>query len=88
MLTSRTSVPAARGAGAASSRALSARITRPPQASGAKISKTDRSKQTDVAASTPASSSSENTPRAQRTIATALRCSIATPFGRPVEPEV
>jgi anti-sigma factor RsiW len=32
--------------------------------------------------------SGEKTPAAQRSRATALRCSIATPFGRPVEPEV
>ncbi len=42
----------------------------------------------EVEAKTPASSSAENQPRAQRTKAAALRCAMATPLGRPVEPEV
>ena len=60
----------------------------PPQASGAKISKTEMSKVIEVEASMPESSRSEYSRRAQATIATALRCSIATALGRPVEPEV
>jgi hypothetical protein len=70
------------------SRALAASTTVPPRLSGAKISKTDRSKQTDVEASTAAISPSENSSRAQSMRATALRCSTATALGRPVEPEV
>ena len=42
----------------------------------------------EVLASTPASSSGENAPRAQSTSAVAWRCSMATPLGCPVEPEV
>src|ERR1700754_4436346 len=44
---------------------LSTRITSPPQLSGAKSSNTDRSKQTEVEASTPDSSSVEKTSRDQ-----------------------
>jgi hypothetical protein len=72
----------------ASARAFSARITRPPQESGTKSSKTERSKDTEVAARTPERSSAPKTCRPQQARATALRCSIATPLGRPVEPEV
>src|SRR5688572_22694467 len=68
--------------------ALSASTTAPPQLNGTNISKIDKSKQTDVDASSPASSSSENTSRAQWMNETALRCSSATPFETPVEPEV
>src|SRR6267142_5612384 len=71
-----------------SAKAFSARITFPPQHSGTNISKTDRSKQIEVEASTPESSSGVNTSCAQLTNATALRCSMATPLGVPVEPEV
>ena len=85
VLTSVTSPDAARSG---SARALSARITAPPRTRGRKISKTDRSKLIDVAASTPASSSGEKTSEAQSSRATALRCSIRTPLGRPVEPDV
>ena len=60
----------------------------PPRASVTNSSKTDMSKLIDVEASTPAISASENTSRDQGTSATAVRCSIATPLGRPVEPEV
>ena len=49
---------------------------------------TKLAKQMEVAARTPAKSSAEKTWRAQRTRVAALRCWIATPFGRPVEPEV
>src|SRR5581483_7941695 len=69
-------------------RALSAKITRPPQHSGTNSSKTERSKQMLVENKTPDSSWAEKVSLAQQTISTALRCSKATPFGRPVEPEV
>ena len=85
VLTSTTS-PAASSSGSAS--AFSARTSFPPAPRVAKISKTDRSKQTEVDASRPSYSSGEYIVRAQRTIPTALRCWIATPFGTPVEPEV
>src|SRR5215213_3084401 len=70
------------------SSALAARITLPPQANVTKISNTERSKEIEVAARTPAKSAGVKTVRAQHAKATALRCSIATAFGRPVEPEV
>src|SRR6185369_8383583 len=70
------------------SRAFFARIIFPPQLNVTKISKIDRSKQMEVAASTPENSSGEKTDRAQKIKFTACRCSIATPFGTPVEPEV
>ncbi len=78
---------AARG-GDASARASSPRITAPPQVSGTNSSNTERSKQIEVAANTPARSAGENVRWAQATRAAALRCSMATPLGRPVEPEV
>ncbi|CAM5730498.1 hypothetical protein SALBM217S_09589 [Streptomyces griseoloalbus] len=62
--------------------------TVPPTDSGAKISKTDRSKDTDVAASVCDNSSCEKTRPAQDSIATTWECSIITPFGRPVDPDV
>ncbi len=71
-----------------SSRALAARITLPPRASVTHSSKTDMSKLIDVEPSIPAISASENTPYDHGTRAAAVRCSMATPFGRPVEPEV
>ena len=77
-----------RAASVASSRALAARITVPPSASGTNSSKTETSKEMDVEASTPDSSRAENTSRDQATRATTLRCSTATALGRPVEPEV
>jgi len=80
--------PATAAGSSGSARAFSARITVPPQASGANSSKTDMSKVIEVDASTPDSSRSENSRRDQSSSATALRCSIATAFGRPVEPEV
>src|SRR5579864_2987622 len=83
-----TSVTAAPGGGEASARASSPRITVPPQQRGTNSSNTERSKQIEVAAKTPARSATENVRRAQATRAAALRCSIATPLGRPVEPEV
>ncbi len=69
-------------------RAFSARMIRPPEVSGVNISKTETSKLIDVEKSNPPSSSSENRVRSQLTRATALRCSTATPLGRPVDPEV
>ena len=65
-----------------------ARMTRPPALRGTNNSKTDRSKQMDVLASTPPRSSASKKRRAQSTKATLLRCSMATPLGWPVEPEV
>ena len=69
-------------------RAFSAKMTVPPQVKGAKISKTERSKQIEVEARTPDNSSLVKAPCAQDKNATVLRCSIATPLGWPVEPEV
>ena len=60
----------------------------PPETSGAKISNTDTSKLSDVEASTLASSAAGNSARAQHSRPMTLRCSITTPFGRPVDPEV
>src|ERR1700687_4645356 len=74
--------------GDASARASSPRITVPPQASGTNSSNTERSKQIEVPAKTPARSAGGDVRGAQATRAAALRCSMATPFGRPVEPEV
>ncbi len=85
VLTSATS-PRAGSPGRA--RALPARITVPPQERGAKISKTDRSKQMEVEARTPARASAGKAERAQSIRSTGARCSRATPLGRPVEPEV
>ena len=68
--------------------AFSAMITLPPQLSVANNSNTERSKQMEVEAKTPANTSGVNTSRAQCKSVTALWCSIATPLGRPVEPEV
>src|SRR4029077_19426088 len=60
----------------------------PPAVSGAKISKTDTSKLSEVEARTLASSAAGNSADAQHTRPTTLRCSITTPLGRPVDPEV
>ena len=54
------------------SRALSARMTVPPWVSGANSSKTERSKESEVEASTPESSSGLNAAAAQRSSVTAL----------------
>ncbi len=56
--------------------------------SGRKISKSERSKHTEVAKSTPSVSAAENTVRAHAKSAAVARCSMTTPLGRPVEPEV
>src|SRR6185369_2556691 len=69
-------------------KASSATITEPPQLSGAKISNTDKSKQIEVASKTPDNSSFVKLCSAQCRKLTTLPCEIATPFGRPVEPEV
>ena len=60
----------------------------PPETSGAKISKTDTSKLSEVEARTLASSSAGNSALAQHTRPTTPRCSTTTPLGRPVDPEV
>src|SRR5882672_2897284 len=60
----------------------------PPQASGPNSSYTDRSKQTEVDATTPLNSSTEKLWPTHSRKATALACSIVTPFGLPVDPEV
>nr|WP_244167712.1 hypothetical protein [Micromonospora chaiyaphumensis] len=84
-----TSVTGSRSApGAASASTSSTSSTRPPQQSGPKISNTDRSKQTEVAASRPPSSASSKVCRTQCMSTEAERCSMATPLGRPVDPEV
>src|SRR5947208_2039089 len=57
----------------------------PPPHNGANSSKIDRSKQIEVAASTPRSSAGAKTLSAQVRKATALRWVIATPLGVPVE---
>src|SRR5712671_3565474 len=85
VLMSRTSF--ARGR-VGNSKAFFARIIFPPQLNGTKSSKMDKSKQIEVAASIPESSSAEKTFCDHKIKLTALRCSIATPFGAPVEPEV
>ena len=73
---------------AAKARAFCAKITFPPDVKGANSSNTERSKQMEVEANTPAISSGVKTVCAHDKNATALRCSIATPLGLPVEPEV
>jgi hypothetical protein len=65
-----------------------ARIILPPEVRGTNSSKTERSKQMDVEARTPASFSGAKTVLAHSKKATVFRCSMATPFGFPVEPEV
>ncbi len=81
-------VTAALAGRAGSARASATTTTVPPRASGRNSSKTERSKVIEVEARTPASSAGVNVSPAQRSSATALRWVIATPFGRPVEPEV
>ncbi len=85
MSTSTTSSFASRSGSAS---AFSASSSLPPADRVAKISNTDMSKQIEVETSSPAYSSAPNIWWHQRTIATALRCWMATPFGTPVEPEV
>src|SRR5947207_3352950 len=73
---------------AGSSSAFSTRITLPPHASGANNSKSERSKHSEVENNVRANSSGVNTVRDQLRNVTVLRCSTATPFGNPVEPDV
>src|SRR5438045_4027880 len=84
VLTSVTSATANSG----KCKAFSTSITLPPEQSGAKISNTERSKQVDVEASTAERSCVSKVDMAQFRNATVLACSTATPFGRPVEPDV
>ncbi|CAM4392491.1 hypothetical protein COSO111634_38510 [Corallococcus soli] len=72
----------------ASASAFSATTTVPPLTSGAKTSNTDKSKFSDVAASTPFNCSALKVAVAHFRKATALACVTATPFGRPVLPDV
>src|SRR5580693_5476955 len=60
----------------------------PPAVSVPKISNTDTSKLSDVDASTRDSSAAGNANLAQDASNAARSCSITTPLGRPVEPEV
>jgi hypothetical protein len=85
VLTSETS-SCPRSEGAASM--FSTRMARPPKQSGRNSSKMDRSKQTEVAASSPSRHSSGKASFAQLRNETAFRWVMPTPFGRPVEPEV
>ncbi|CAM4117045.1 hypothetical protein COSO111634_33430 [Corallococcus soli] len=82
------SVTSASGLSSASWSALRTTTTVPPRASGVNSSNTDRSKLSDVDASTAHVSSALNVSRAHVRKATALRWEIATPFGRPVLPDV
>ncbi|MNC77501.1 hypothetical protein D3C76_1649310 [compost metagenome] len=63
-------------------------ISDPPLARVTNSSQTDRSKHTDVEASTPWMSSRQYTDPDQSISARTLRWAIATPLGFPVEPEV
>src|SRR5450755_1371009 len=60
----------------------------PPAVSVPKISNTDTSKLSDVDASTRDSSAAENADPTQHANNAAHPCSITTPLGRPVDPEV
>ena len=62
--------------------------TAPPHASGARISNTEKSKLSELAARVLESSPAENWAPIQETRSVRLRCSVTTPLGRPVEPEV
>src|SRR5260370_38813070 len=64
------------------------RTTLAPTAKDAQSSKADRSKFMEVLAKIHATSVSVNASLAQLTRFTMFRCSIITPFGRPVEPDV
>jgi hypothetical protein len=70
-----------------SATASSTRHTVAPRVSGGKSSKTDRSKLSDVEKSVRSRSSPKAAPAQSRRL-TVLRWATATPFGRPVEPEV
>ncbi len=60
----------------------------PPAVSVPKISNTDTSKLSDVDASTRDNSVTPNASAAQHASDTTPACSTATPFGRPVDPDV
>src|SRR6185369_6922425 len=75
----------ARSATASASRTTT---TVPPVPHGTIHSNAARSKFSDVAKTVRSSAIEGNTVRAHVTNATILRCSIATPLGAPVEPEV
>ena len=60
----------------------------PPTIRGAKISKTDTSKFSEVEATTWASPGAPNSVAAQATKSTTLCWAMSTPLGRPVDPEV
>src|ERR1700722_6526221 len=72
----------------ASASTLRTTSTHPPDASGARTSNTEKSKLSDVDASTRDSSPAENCTETQDTRSVRLRCSTTTPFGRPVDPDV
>ncbi len=72
----------------ASCTALSTRTREPPRQSALKISITDMSKQTELAAATPLRSQPSRTRSISASIATQPACRTATPLGVPVEPEV
>ena len=83
-----TSVTSDAAGSPASASALSATITAPPDDSGTKSSKIDRSKLVEVENRTPASSAGEYRASAHSTRRRALPCGIATPLGTPVDPDV
>ena len=69
-------------------KAFSAMMTLPPMLSGTNISNTERSKHTEVENNVPATIAGVKTVCAHRMKVAALRCSRATPFGLPEDPEV
>ncbi len=68
--------------------ALSTSTTAPPRHSAAKISITDMSKQTELAAETPLRSQPSKSRSISASMATQPLWWMATPLGRPVEPDV
>src|SRR5580698_8328516 len=66
----------------ASASTLRTTSTHPPHASGAKISKTEKSKLSELDARVLDSSAAENWTETQDTRSVRLRCSTTTPFGR------
>ena len=67
---------------------LSTRVAHPPTHSGAKSSKTETSNAIELAKSTLLSSSLENAFCVHAMKAATLPCSMTTPLGLPVEPDV